>query len=313
MKLKLMMLLFTAVIGTAVTAQKNKKNNKAQANAGANNASEIKKIEPRNPFDTTKTKQAASPRKMKQGNKAVAKPVDKLGMGDDPFGKQANGLGEGEDPFDKAPRGKNRKKAAGQDGYISDSVKTKKGKQAKAAGYANQEVSYMQPAATSPQPGQTNEAASGTNTNTSGINIPGTPNNAGQASTVDKSPNYIFVRYELETIEASKKEITKGLNESKNEIGWYNKFRVNSQGISNLKIFSVTLYKTDGTTTLIPINETINAGLNTSFFKTGLLNQTKNGILMIEKINKVSVSYELLDPGAKKKATAIHVYLYKSE
>jgi hypothetical protein len=262
--------------------------------------------------DTDEYKANGSPKKMKKAGKTNVAP-DKLVEGDDPFGKPTNGLGDGEDPFDKSPRGKNRKKAAGQDGYISDSVKTKKGKQAKAAGYANQEVSYMQPAATSPQPGQTNEAASGTNTNTSGINIPATPNNVGQASTVDKSPNYIFVRYELETIEASKKEITKGLNETKNEIGWYNKFRVNSQGISNLKIFSVTLYKTDGTTTLIPINETINAGLNTSFFKTGLLNQTKNGILMIEKINKVSVSYELLDPGAKKKATAIHVYLYKSE
>lgn len=318
MKLKLVMLLITAVISSAATAQKNKKSNKAQANeAVASNASKIKKAESRTwSLDSVKTKQTASAKKMKKAGKTTV-PASNLGAGDDPFGKQANGLGDGEDPFDKAPRGMNRKKAAAQEAGIKnpDSLKTKKTKNAQAANYVNQEVNYMQQPAPGPQAAQTNEAASGVNSNTSGINVPANPGNVGQASTVDKSPATIHVRFDMENIEATKKELTRGLSESENQVGWYNKLRVQSAAIDNLKIYSVTLHKLDGTTTIIPVNETIlKGGTSTSLFYTGLKNETKNNITILEKINKVSVFYELLDPTAKKKNNcAIQVYFFKSE
>ncbi len=321
MKLKLITLLFAAIIGGAVTAQKNKKTNKAQGNAAAaNNASETKKTGRIRNLDSIKTQQAASPKKMKKAGKQNAAAPDKLVDGDDPFGKPANGLSVGDDPFGKTPRGKNRKKATEQQGnIISDSLKTQKGKKAKAAGYANQDVNYMQQPAPSPQPSPgsqpvpATEAASGNNSNITAVGQQAAPNNASQAATVDKSPSYIHVRFDMENVEAPKKELTGGLNESENEVGWYKKLRVQSAGIDNLRIFSVTLYKLDGSSIVIPINETIiKGGTSTSLFNTGLKNETKNNVTVLEKINKVSVFYELLDPTAKKKnMCAIQVYLFK--
>jgi hypothetical protein len=345
MKKNILLLLILLCSITFTQAQKNKKQANPAAAATEDKGWKPTKGDTRNPFDTTKTKQAgkgktmavkkkpingmeaedtdeykagSNSKKMKKAGKQNAA-ADNLIEGDDPFGKQANGLGEGEDPFDKAPRGKNRKKAAGQEGYISDSLKTKKGKQAKAAGYANQDVSYMQQPAPSPQPSAatqpapTNEATGGNNSNITAVGQQAAPNNTSQASTVDKSPGYIHVRFDMENIEAIKKELTRGLNESENEVGWYKKLRVQSAGIDNLRIFSVTLYKVDGSFTVIPINEIIvKGGTPTSLFNTGLKNETKNNITILEKINKVSVFYELLDPTAKKKnMCAIQVYLFK--
>lgn len=343
MKLKLMMLLLAAVIGSAATAQKNKKKaNPAVAATAEDKGWKPTKGDTRNPFDTIKTKITknnlgggedpfgkkgkagakgktmavkqktangmeaedtdeykanGSPKKMKKAGKTNVAP-DKLVEGDDPFGKPTNGLGEGDDPFDKAPRGKNRKKAAGQDGYISDSIKTKKVKQVKAAGYANQEVSYMQ------QPANESPAAeAGEQTATSGPKQP---------SGIDNSPNSIYVRFELENIiEYNKKTMSKNLNDANNETGWYKRVAVQPQGIGNVKVNYVKLYKTDGTSSVIQINQTVDAGISTAVFNTGLVKETKNHTVTIEKINKVGVSYELLSPDENKKGTAIHVNLFK--
>jgi hypothetical protein len=342
MKLKLMMLLFAAVMSGAVTAQKNKK----RANPAAAAATEDKGWKPtkgdtRNPFDTTKTKVTknnlgagddpfgkkgkagakgktvavkqkpangmeaedtdeykanGNPKKIKKAGKQNAPAPDKLIDGDDPFVKQANGLGGGEDPFGKTTKGKNRKKAATQDGYISDSLKTKKGKQAKAAGYANQDVNYMQQPATDNQATEANEEAATS-----------TPK---QPSGIDNSPSSAYVRFELEDIiEYNKKTMTKYLAD--NETGWYKRVAVQPQGITNVKVNYVKLYKTDGTYTTIQINQTVNAGVSTTVFETGLIKETKNHKVTIEKINKVGVSYEVLTPDQNKKGTAIHVNLFK--